>query len=233
MPFKERSDDLHFLLESSNVDPYDCQALIDEKLLGHFGLSPDRAPGIPWFGKLLRNQSGNRGGGTPPPRSPRETPPPHDSKGKRPATAPPSATLGGSSEKSRPAPKYLPSGSSRPSLGLPPPPPVKDERGVPLRTSLASSDSLHSFSTLEAERGGNLSLVQSLMRGILSRLTNSCCSSISRGAGRVAPPSYLRYPLGLLLCSLVFLRISDFFDFTGGFCMRGALFPSPGGAFGV
>ncbi|KAL0405432.1 UNVERIFIED_CONTAM: hypothetical protein Slati_3857100 [Sesamum latifolium] len=129
------------------------------------------------FGKLLRNQSENRRGGTPLPRSPRGTPSSSNFKGKRPASTSPSIALGGSSKKSRPSPLSTPpSGSSRPSLGLPP---VKDERGIPLRVSRASFESLHSLSSLEAERGGNLSLVHSLMRGVLSPIDKQLLAPLS------------------------------------------------------
>ncbi|KAL0400080.1 UNVERIFIED_CONTAM: UDP-glucose flavonoid 3-O-glucosyltransferase 6 [Sesamum radiatum] len=97
------------------------------------------------------------------------TPSSRDSKGKRPASASLSTILGGSSKKYSPSPLSTPaSGSTRPSSGLPPPLPVKDERGVPIRVSHASSDSLHLLSSLDAERGGNLSLVHNLMRGVVS-----------------------------------------------------------------
>ncbi|KAL0313607.1 UNVERIFIED_CONTAM: hypothetical protein Sradi_5760000 [Sesamum radiatum] len=182
------SDELHFLLVSLNADPYDCRSLIDKRLLGHFDFSPwieplgDSLVNI-MFGKLLRNQSGNRGGGTPP-CSPMKTPSSSDSKGKRPASASPSMILGGFSKKSRPSPLSTPpSGSARSSLGLPSPPPVKDERGVPLRVSRASSDGLHSFSSLEVERGRNLSLVSNIMRGSYLLAISNCCSFISRGVG--------------------------------------------------
>ncbi|KAL0448614.1 UNVERIFIED_CONTAM: hypothetical protein Slati_1417800 [Sesamum latifolium] len=72
-------------------------------------------------GKLLRNQSGNRGGGTPPPRSPMGTPSSSDSKGKRPASASPGTALGGSSKKSRMSPLSTP---PQALLGLPPSSPL-------------------------------------------------------------------------------------------------------------
>ncbi|KAL0454711.1 UNVERIFIED_CONTAM: hypothetical protein Slati_0810300 [Sesamum latifolium] len=109
------------------------------------------------FGKLLRNQSGNCRGGTPPPRSPRGTPSSSESKGKRPTSASLGTALGGSSKKSRMSSLSTPpSSSTKPSSGLFPPPPLKDKRGVPLKYSRAPSGCLHTLHSLEAERGGNL-----------------------------------------------------------------------------
>ncbi|KAL0420701.1 UNVERIFIED_CONTAM: hypothetical protein Slati_3093000 [Sesamum latifolium] len=76
-------------------------------------------------------------GGTPPPRSPRGTLSSSDSKGKKPASASPGTTLGGSSKKSHMGSLSTPpSSSTKPSSELPPPPPLNDER-VSLSSTLA------------------------------------------------------------------------------------------------
>ncbi|KAL0319831.1 UNVERIFIED_CONTAM: hypothetical protein Sradi_5244600 [Sesamum radiatum] len=194
MPFKERSDDLHLLLESLNADPYDCKSLIDERLLGHFGLSPWTEP----LGDSLSCEisRGTEGEGPLLPAIP---------KGKGlhlllralPWGVPPRNLALVPLVLHRQVHRGLPWG--------------QDERGVPLRVSRASSESPHSLSSLEVERGGNLSLVHSLLRGVLSRWTSNCWPLYLWKNWRESLP---------LFCSR---NLSN--------CMQGALFPPPGGAF--
>ncbi|KAL0394981.1 UNVERIFIED_CONTAM: hypothetical protein Slati_4464300 [Sesamum latifolium] len=83
------------------------------------------------FGKLLRNHNAEgRGGGTPPPRSPRGTPSSSESKEKRSASLSPGITPRGSSKKSRMSSLSTPPSSS---VRSPPHPILKDEKGVPLK----------------------------------------------------------------------------------------------------
>ncbi|KAL2230572.1 UNVERIFIED_CONTAM: hypothetical protein Sindi_1651600 [Sesamum indicum] len=66
-----RTEALSSLLEKLNASRYDCRSLIDERLLGHFGLAPvteplgDSLENI-MFSKLMRDHMlGGRSGGTP------------------------------------------------------------------------------------------------------------------------------------------------------------------------
>ncbi|KAL0293886.1 UNVERIFIED_CONTAM: hypothetical protein Sangu_3229300 [Sesamum angustifolium] len=83
-----------FPVEILNEDPYDCRSVINERHLGHFGLSHRVEPlGTPL---LLHCQAGeSRGGGTPSSCSPRGTRPSSESKRKRPISPFISIGLGG------------------------------------------------------------------------------------------------------------------------------------------
>ncbi|KAL0411360.1 UNVERIFIED_CONTAM: hypothetical protein Slati_3725700 [Sesamum latifolium] len=135
------------------------------------------------FGKLLRNQSGKRERGTPPPRSLRGTPSSSESKGKRPASASasPGIALSGSSKKSCMSSLSTPPlSSTKPPSRLPPPPALKDETGVPLKYSRAPSDCLQSLQSLDVEPEGNFSLVGHLMRGVLSSSDRQLLAPLSQ-----------------------------------------------------
>ncbi|KAL0446616.1 UNVERIFIED_CONTAM: hypothetical protein Slati_1789500 [Sesamum latifolium] len=109
------------------------------------------------FGKLLHNHSGGCGGGTPLPCSPRGTLSSSESKGKKSAFASPGVAPSGSSKKSRMGSLSTPpSSSTEAPSGHPPPPTLKDERGVPLKYSRAPSDCLHFLQSLEVEWEENI-----------------------------------------------------------------------------
>ncbi|KAL0449052.1 UNVERIFIED_CONTAM: hypothetical protein Slati_1461600 [Sesamum latifolium] len=90
---EERDIPLTSFINLLNERPYDCRAMIDERLLGHFGLSPhveplDESLADIMFSKYFREFSEKekereRGGNTPPSRSARGTSASSASKGKR------------------------------------------------------------------------------------------------------------------------------------------------------
>ncbi|KAL0334263.1 UNVERIFIED_CONTAM: hypothetical protein Sangu_1582500 [Sesamum angustifolium] len=93
---------------------HDCHSLIDERLLGYFGLSPRLEP-LGESSKVYAGScSGRPGGGTSPPHSPMGTPTSSDSKGKRQASPMAEVTLGISSKKARLSSFGTPTSSSRP-----------------------------------------------------------------------------------------------------------------------
>ncbi|KAL2248629.1 UNVERIFIED_CONTAM: hypothetical protein Sindi_2336600, partial [Sesamum indicum] len=134
----ERSIALTSMLDILNDNLYDCQSLIDERLLGHFDLSPrveplgDSLENI-MFSKLMRDHIlGVRTGGTPPSQSLRRTPTSSESRGKCAASLTPGATLMGSSKRAKSnAIGSSPANSAKPPSGPPPPPSLKDEGGDP------------------------------------------------------------------------------------------------------
>ncbi|KAL0402485.1 UNVERIFIED_CONTAM: hypothetical protein Slati_4278400 [Sesamum latifolium] len=110
------------------------------------------------FSKYLRDYfAGDKGGGTPPSRSPRGTPASSGSKGKRPMSPPSgyrASSLG-----------TPPTGSSRPSATPPPPPPLKEEKGASSKPSRSPSVGLYVRSSSEQAEGEASSLALTLMRG--------------------------------------------------------------------
>ncbi|KAL0293185.1 UNVERIFIED_CONTAM: hypothetical protein Sradi_6952300 [Sesamum radiatum] len=89
---------------------------------------------------------GERGGNTPPARSPKGTPASSGSIGKRPISPPVGAPSEGPAKRIRTSSLGTPpSGSSRPSATPPPPPPFKEEKGIspqPSRSSLGGCISI-------------------------------------------------------------------------------------------
>ncbi|KAL0319886.1 UNVERIFIED_CONTAM: hypothetical protein Sradi_5250100 [Sesamum radiatum] len=88
MSVGERDISLTSFINVLKEKPYDCRALIDERLLGHFGLSPHVEPLADiMFNKYFRELSDKereRGGSMPPSHSARGTYTSSASKGKRP-----------------------------------------------------------------------------------------------------------------------------------------------------
>ncbi|KAL0416461.1 UNVERIFIED_CONTAM: hypothetical protein Slati_3478000 [Sesamum latifolium] len=122
----ERDVSLSSFLTLLNERPYDCRALIDERLLGNFGLSPQE-----------------KGGGASSSRSPKGTPFSSGSKGKRPISPPGGITSEGPAKRTRASSLGTPpTGSSKPSATPPPPPPIKEEKWVSSRPSRSSSGGL-------------------------------------------------------------------------------------------
>ncbi|KAL2251777.1 UNVERIFIED_CONTAM: hypothetical protein Sindi_2300000 [Sesamum indicum] len=97
------------------------------------------------------------------PKSLKGAPSSSKSKGKRPTSSfSPEFLVGCSTKKFHTGSLGAP--SSRPSPGPLPPPPLKDERDTPLKSSLISSNYLHNRQSLDQERG-KYPLVANLRRG--------------------------------------------------------------------
>ncbi|KAL0433818.1 UNVERIFIED_CONTAM: hypothetical protein Slati_2716100 [Sesamum latifolium] len=84
------------------------------------------------FSKYFRDYAtGERGGNTPPARSPKGTPASSSSNGKRPMSPPAGVPSKGPVKRTRASSLGTPpTGSSKPSSTPPPPPPTKEEKGV-------------------------------------------------------------------------------------------------------
>ncbi|KAL0406318.1 UNVERIFIED_CONTAM: hypothetical protein Slati_3945700 [Sesamum latifolium] len=83
---EEREVPLTSFINLLNERPYDCRAMIDERLLGHFGLSPHVEPlDNKYFRECSeKEKEKEKGGNTPPSHSARGTSASSASKGKRP-----------------------------------------------------------------------------------------------------------------------------------------------------
>ncbi|KAL0455943.1 UNVERIFIED_CONTAM: hypothetical protein Slati_0933500 [Sesamum latifolium] len=121
------------------------------------------------FTKYFRDYAaGERGGSTPPARSPKGTPASSGSKGKRPMSPPAGVTSEGPSKRIRASSLGTPpTGSSKPSATPPPPPPIKEEKGVlfsaiPL---FLGGGGLYVRSSFAQDEGEVSSMALSLMRG--------------------------------------------------------------------
>ncbi|KAL0411955.1 UNVERIFIED_CONTAM: hypothetical protein Slati_3785200 [Sesamum latifolium] len=133
---RERDASLLSFLILLNERPYDCRALIDERLLGHFSLSPQVEP----LEEPLEYAAGENGGGAPSSHSPKGTPASSGSKGKKPMPPPRGVTSEGPAKRTRASSLGTPPiGSSKPSATPPPPPPIKEEKGVSSWPSRSSS----------------------------------------------------------------------------------------------
>ncbi|KAL0455782.1 UNVERIFIED_CONTAM: hypothetical protein Slati_0917400 [Sesamum latifolium] len=136
---EERDVPLTSFINLLNERPYDCRAMIDERLLGHFGLSPhveplDKSLADIMFNKYFREFSEKekekeRGGNTPPSHSARGTfpAPPRERGLCLPLGGTPSE---GPAKKTRASSTGTPPvSSSRPSVPALPPPPAEKRRG--------------------------------------------------------------------------------------------------------
>ncbi|KAL0447818.1 UNVERIFIED_CONTAM: hypothetical protein Slati_1909700 [Sesamum latifolium] len=169
---RERDVSLTSFINLLNERPYDGRAMIDERLLGHFGLSPHVEPldeplADIMFKKYFREQfEKEKGGNTPPPS--RGASAPSASKGKRSMSPSRGMPSDGPVKRARASSTGTPPiSSSRPSVPSPPPPPSREEKGVPPR-SPRSSGGLYTYSSFSQEEGEASSLALSLMRGVVT-----------------------------------------------------------------
>ncbi|KAL0345833.1 UNVERIFIED_CONTAM: hypothetical protein Sradi_4414600 [Sesamum radiatum] len=171
----ERDASLSSFLELLNEIPYDCQALIDERLLGHFCLSPQVEPleesGIGadiMFSKYLPDYAARERGAGTPSRSPRGTLASSGSKGQRPMSPPTRITSEGSAKRTRASSLGTPpTCSSKPSATPPPPPLFKDEKGSP-PSHPEHLGQLYNRPSSKHNEGRASSLALTLMRGVVT-----------------------------------------------------------------
>ncbi|KAL0445723.1 UNVERIFIED_CONTAM: hypothetical protein Slati_1700200 [Sesamum latifolium] len=162
--------------------------MIDERLLGHFGLSPQVEPleeplADIMFSKYFRDYAEKeKGGNTPPGRSPKGTPTSSSSKGKRPMSPPIGTPLEGPAKRTRASSlETSPVSSSKPSANPLPPPLLKEEKGAPPRSSRSSSGGLYARSSFPQDEGEASSLAISLMRGVVTPEDRRLLAPLGRG----------------------------------------------------
>ncbi|KAL0434287.1 UNVERIFIED_CONTAM: hypothetical protein Slati_2763000 [Sesamum latifolium] len=103
----EKDASLASFLTLLNERPYGSRVMIDERLLGHFGLSPQVEPLEEPLADIMFNKyfwdyaAGERGGDTPPAHLPRGTPASSGSKGKSPMSPPIGVTSEGPAKRTR------------------------------------------------------------------------------------------------------------------------------------
>ncbi|KAL0411718.1 UNVERIFIED_CONTAM: hypothetical protein Slati_3761500 [Sesamum latifolium] len=198
---RERDVSLTSFINLLNERPYDCRAMIDERLLGHFGLSPhveplDKSLVSVMFSKYLRELSEKeKGGATPPSHSGRGTPASSASKGKRPMSPSGGTPSEGPAKRTRASSIATPPASSlRPSAPPPPPPPNREEKGVPPR-SPRSSGGLFSRSSFTQEEGEVSSLAASVMRGVVIPEDRRFLAPLGHGSVTPSSPGIKGCPL--------------------------------------
>ncbi|KAL0462786.1 UNVERIFIED_CONTAM: hypothetical protein Slati_0166200 [Sesamum latifolium] len=158
MSVGERDVSLTSFLNLLNKRPYDCRALIDERLLGNFGLSPQVEPLEESFANTSGTMLRERRVGTPLPRVRQRNPASSSSKGKRPMSPPSRMPNEGPAKRTRTSSLGTPPiSSSKHSVTPPPPPPppTKEEKGVSSRSpSLLGGGGGGFFSGCFSDAGG-------------------------------------------------------------------------------